>query len=267
MNPKLVQQNFVLFKSQMIARTASYASRMPSISFCAVVAFTVVALSACAVQQGRNGVPVLGIDDAELFGSRVQNFKLPNGQIGALRVLNGVYSLKFDTYAQVVIVGRATSARILKTGQIGDRSTVLIEKSEINCLFKYQLVSVHGSDVLSWDLGGDCQTRPSVSYAGGGQQIDFEKGARLIRYVHRDTRLLRTELANSAYFPPKTPIATPPIDTRRIATETTPRSRSGSAPTAPHMPSRPRDSLPPGPPKLDFPPSQDEKPVRIILDK
>ena len=156
-----------------------------------VIALTV---SGCAIETQRNGKTVIGLDNAEIFGRQVGTFDLGNGSTGALRNLNGVYSVKFDKFARVVPVGRATSARIVGADRVGDSATVLIEKSEGGCPAKYQLMSMRGAEVSTWDMVGDCRLQPKVARFGDELRILFDMPNQWRYFVFKDGRLERFDM-------------------------------------------------------------------------
>lgn len=174
-----------------------------------VIALT---LSGCAIETQRNGKTVIGLDNAEIFGRQVETFNLGNGTTGALRSLNGEYSVKFDQYSRVVPVGRATSARIVGADRVGDSATVLIEKAEAGCQAKYQLISMRGAEVNTWDMTGDCRMQPKVARFGDELRILFDMPNQWRFFVFKDGRLERFNLRPPPPEPVSKPEAPPTAD-------------------------------------------------------
>ncbi|TXH46114.1 MAG: hypothetical protein E6Q92_02445 [Burkholderiaceae bacterium] len=149
-------------------------------------------LAGCAVQQHSGGTVSVGIDDAELFGQTVAQFKLADGSDGRLRLHQGRYSIKLQRYFKVIPVDRAQAARLVSAQVLDGRSVLVLEKGAPGCPFQTQVMAIEGSEVLSWDLG-DCRNAPQIQVSGGEMAFDFPQGQRLVRYIYRDRRLLRAE--------------------------------------------------------------------------
>lgn len=249
------------------------------------MAILAVSLSGCAIQTQSNGRTVIGLDHAEIFGQQIETFKLGDGSTGALRRLNGAYSLKFDKYARVVPIERATRARIVGADRVGDRDTVLVEKTEGGCPAKYQLISMRGAEVNTWDMTGDCRTEPQVAKAGDELRVLFAMPNQWRYVVHKDGRLERFDMkppaAESARKPeaPAAPAARnqraskkseqrsqPPTTSQSTSTRKSPASEpySGAVDTV-----RQRIQQAPKPPVMpdtpDFGRGEDLTPVRIKL--
>ena len=245
-------------------------------------ALLAILCTGCAVQHQANGKVTIGLDEAQLFGRQIEAFRLRDGSTGALRVLNGVYSVKFDSHAQVVPVGRASTARIVNTAQVGDRLTVLVEKAEQGCAYKYQFITLRGSEVNTWDLTGDCQTVPNVTLGeDGAQRVDFWLRNQVKRFKYVDGRLLRFDIPMSSLVapdpaPPPATAGTPRTGAKNASSSAAParatrkspppRPSAGIEPSAAPRPVAAPAVAPPVSPKLEFG-AQEEKPVRIVLDK
>lgn len=214
-----------------------------------------VTLSGCAVQNGPRGQVQFGLDDAELFGQTVESFKLADGSDGRLRVLGGKYSVKLQQQLKVVPIANATLVRVVSSRQIGGRTLLVLEKSERNCAYKTQLMSIQGAEVLSWDFG-DCQNRPQATAYTDQATFDFVQPRRTVRYTYRDARLVRGEFAT----PIDLPAATRPSPAEPPSASLPDRKRPQA------MAPRPAQPAPPAPPRAMEFPTQEQKPVRIVLD-
>ena len=181
----------LLRASRPATRSWANVPRFAALSAAFLIALS---LSGCAIETQRNGKTVIGLDNAEIFGRQVGTFDLGTGFTGALRNLNGEYSVKFDKFARVVPVGRATSARIVGADRVGDSATVLIEKSEGGCQAKYQLISMRGAEVNTWDLTGDCRLQPKVARFGDELRILFDMPNQWRYFVFKDARLERFDM-------------------------------------------------------------------------
>lgn len=152
-----------------------------------------VTLAGCAVQSNGKGGILVGVDNAQLFGTTIGTFQVKSGAEGTLRRApnNGAFSVKLSGSMRVVPLPNAQLARIARVIDMGTRTVVVIETQERNCPFKYQVLSIEGSDVLQWAIG-TCGDRPRVEAAEGGQALyfDFAANGRLQRNIYVDGRML-----------------------------------------------------------------------------
>ncbi|MDM8359529.1 hypothetical protein FP568_21835 [Pandoraea pnomenusa] len=159
------------------------------------VIVTTFTLGGCAVTKNSQGNTVYGIDQASLFGTVVDTFKLADGSEGNLRRSNGQYSLKLERYMRVLPLQNAITARVVRNEVIGDRSVVVVETQERNCPFKYVLYAIQDSDVLGWTFG-NCADRPRADLIDQGRALvfDFPGNGRLVRHTYTDSRLLQSAI-------------------------------------------------------------------------
>ncbi|WP_141118727.1 hypothetical protein [Pandoraea sp. PE-S2R-1] len=152
-------------------------------------------LGGCAVTRNQNGNMTYGFDEASVFGTTVDTFKLADGSEGVLRRSNGKYTVKLERYMRVLPLGNAMTARLVRSETIGDRSVVVFETQENNCPFKYVLYAIQGSDVLGWTFG-NCQDRPRADLVDNGRALvfDFPGNGRLVRHTYMDSRLLQSAI-------------------------------------------------------------------------
>jgi hypothetical protein len=257
-----------------------------------------VVVSGCAVQTTRTGHIQVGLDNAELLGQTLASFNLSDGSEGRLRVLGGKYSVKLQRQLKVVDIPNATMVRLVSASLVDGRTLVVLEKAERNCDYKTHLLSIQGAEVLIWDFG-DCRTRPITSVQADQASFDFVQPQRTTRFTYRDARLMRGDFPTMPVAAPGTPpspaapagpvnaslhryVPGPPVAASRLAggagsyeamtgsvtggTSATPPARSPAPPRPTAQAPRPQPT-PPTPVKgLDFP-SQEQKPVRIVLDK
>lgn len=152
-----------------------------------------VLLAGCAVQPNGRGGVVVGMDSAQLFGTTLSTFQLQNGTEGALRrePNNGAFSIKLNGTMRVVPLPNAVTARVARVLPMGTRTVLVVETQERNCPYKYEVLSIDGTDVLHWSLG-NCNDRPRVFLAEGGQALyfDFPGYDRLQRNIYTDSRML-----------------------------------------------------------------------------
>ena len=254
--------------------------RIPNVAAGLGLAVVVVLVQGCAVQVGPNGNRVVGVDEAELLGRKISTFTLPGGGTGALRVVGNQYSLKLDQYFRVIPMGQAKTARVVRVEQVGDRATILVEVADNSCDYKYHLFSIKGGDVLSWNFYGDCKTPATSAKVDNEQQFEFRGAYQVTRYTHRDTRLFRSDipLNRLQQAAPAAAPSTPGVSGPRYVPGAPSGNAASTAPTAPPDPVRRSAAAPrsapaprttqaaPQPAKLEFP-AEEQKAIRIVLDK
>lgn len=166
----------------------------------AVALLSAALLAGCAVQPNGRGGLLVGVDNAQLFGTTIATFRLGDGAEGALRrdPNNGAFSIKLaDNLRVVPLPAAAQSARLARLVTIGPRTILVVETQERHCPFRYEVLSIAGADVLHWSLG-TCQDRPRMVLTEGGTALYFDFPARgqLQRHIYIDGRML-----NAGYIP------------------------------------------------------------------
>lgn len=156
--------------------------------------FALFLLAGCAVQNGAGGKIKVGLDGAELFGNEVSKFPLSDGGEGSLRVLGGRYSIKLQKYFKIIPIENAVTARVVRVDRVGGRTLVVLSKSERNCNYRTQILSIQGSEVLSWNIG-ECSAEPDINVAADNATFDFVQKRRTVRYLYRDMRLMHSQFA------------------------------------------------------------------------
>lgn len=162
-------------------------------------------LSACAVKTNSRGNLVYGVDTAALFGTEIGQFPLQDGGQGTLRREGKNFSVKLSGNQRVVPLNNVESARIARTENIGPRTVVVIETQRRNCDYRYTVLAIQGSDVLSWDVG-NCRDRPVVLVQNDGSALtlDFPKGTAIERFVYtQDGRMRRGDVKSIAGLNPR----------------------------------------------------------------
>lgn len=255
----------------------------------AVLAAT-VALAGCAVQGGQAGRPLtVGLDEAELLGQTVGSFKLADGGEGRLRLYNGRYTIKLQRHFKVLAVEQAQVAKVLAAEAVGGRTLLVVEKGTNGCPYKTQLFAIQGGEALSWDFG-DCRTQPEMRFGADEATFDHVQGRRVTRFTYRDGRLLRGDFTLPAEPPALLPPAQTPTQTQTQGVSPQPGGPRyvpglpvsaapllGTAAAAPAAPeraaatARPAATPAPAPAPRPAPApvftSQEQKPIRIVLDK
>lgn len=162
-------------------------------------------LSACAVKTNSRGGYVYSVDTAALFGTEIGQFPLQDGGLGTLRREGKNFSVKLSGNQRVVPLNNVESARVARTENVGPRTVVVIETQTRRCDYRYTVLAIEGSDVLSWDLG-NCRDRPAVLVQDdrSAMTLDFPKGSAIERFVYtQDGRMRRGDVKSVAGMNPR----------------------------------------------------------------
>lgn len=245
---------------------------------------TLLITTGCAIQTNRNGQVEYQFDNAELLGKVVQTVRMPDGSQARLRLLDGNLSIKLQKQLTVIPVERAAQAEIVSVHQVGPRAVMRVSKSTPECAHDTQLIALQGREVLSWDFG-DCVHTPQTTVYADGITFDFpQDDGNTVRFTYyqegRLTRMVVPGLPSGARPAPIKPITggaprhvpglpgAPTAGDRPAAANTAPATAPARSPAPEPRPTRTRPSAPPPTPDRDLKfPSQEQKPVRIILDK
>jgi hypothetical protein len=214
-------------------------------------------LAGCAVNPNGRGGMQFGLDTTELFGTVVDTFQLQDGSDGTLRKDNGRYSLKLSRYMRVIPLQNAITAKVARVDNVGDRTVVTIETQERNCPYKYMLLAVQGSDVMSWEFG-NCKDRPRASLDEKSSVLafDFPGYGRLMRHTYADSRLLQSAVP----VPPGVDLNAKPFADASLRA---PQGSGGNAPAADgnrYVPAIPQATAGNGTPASSATPAQPASP-------
>lgn len=169
------------------------------------VLFLLGGLSACAVKTNSRGGYTYGVDTAALFGTEIGQFALQSGGEGTLRREGTKFSVKLSGNQRVIPLNNVDSARIARSEYVGARTVVVIETQRRNCDYRYTVLAIEGSEVLSWELG-NCRDRPAVLVQDdrSAMTFDFPKGANIERFVYtQDGRMRRGDVKTVAGLNPR----------------------------------------------------------------
>lgn len=206
------------------------------------IALLALSLGGCAVQQTGPGRVQIALDEAELFGRRLETVRLVDGSEATLRQLRRVISFKHQRSATVIPLRDAERVKVLRTEFIGDRSLIVVEKSSGGCPQNVDVFLVRGRDVSVWNFNA-CRLELEIERVGDEVFFDQIANNRLTRTIFRDDKLVR--------------LKTVPLDTDAAYTRTAPgtgsessASRTGTGLTS-RMPPPPRSPRPrTGPPPI-----------------
>lgn len=251
------------------------------------LAFAII-ISGCAIQKDRSGALKFEVDEAAILGNILQTFRLPDGSEARLREANGRISLKLQKQMTVIPIENAVLAEARSVASVGGRTLIVVTKAMPGCTYTTQLIAIQGLEVLTWDFG-DCTHAPTMQVVGDTAFFDHRQdNGSTLRFIYQNGRIGRTNISSQTQ-----PSTTPPVGTvsnpanvivplgapryrpslpveasrseRTSSTEAAPRNNTASSVTArPVASTRPAS---PSPAKaLEFP-TQELKPIRIILDK
>jgi hypothetical protein len=88
--------------------------------------FAVLILGGCAVHRDDRGKYIFSADNAQLFGEKVDERSLPDGNTITLRKLDNQWSLKFGRTFRVATLGKLAGAKIMHVDKIGEDVNVLL---------------------------------------------------------------------------------------------------------------------------------------------
>ncbi|MDM0015435.1 hypothetical protein QTH87_23530 [Variovorax sp. J22P168] len=238
---------------------------------CASWAALFLLLAGCAPPRSKGASQTEIAADAARNGQILEVFRLPNGNPGTLRLLNGEYVLRLDMIQKSIPVGRGSAVRIVRIDQIGERATVLLEKALSNCPYAYQLISVRGPETSTWDAYGDCQGKPNIVEKGGSLSLEFPLQRTVKRFTYVDGRMIREEVPRP---PEPAREANPTRQSNKSGDDARPRKASPDAgkrssttvAADPPRPSRPAPRTAPPAPDLVIPKDTPDSQVRIKLD-
>lgn len=127
-------------------------------------------------------------------GAPVGNFKMADGSTGFLYLHNGRYSLAIPGYrSPFAVEGRNVTVRGSEV--VGDRTVLLLQKSDYGCALETHVAAFRGQEVLSW-IVGDCRNPPAVTVETDRMLLDFPAGtSRITRFIYENGRLDRTQIA------------------------------------------------------------------------
>ena len=149
-----------------------------------------LAMSAgCAVQTDVSKTFRVEFDPAIASGQDVEQFILPDGSKGTIRVVRDRYSVKLDKQARVVEFDENAVVHFKSAQVVAGYELVVLEKSTPGCDVKTQLVAVKGAETRSWDFG-NCRTKPIITIDSQSATFDLRDGALTTRYQFTDGRLV-----------------------------------------------------------------------------
>jgi hypothetical protein len=236
--------------------------------------------TACSINKGPGGAIKFEIDEAEIIGETIGSFQLIDGSEGRIRKLGNRFSVKLQKYLRVIPIQNATAVQFLEARTVGDRTLVIMEKSERNCAYKTQIFAIRGSEVSGWDMG-DCTRKPTITFNPDHASFDFANGNQTTRYTYADGRVVRGNMATLPGGVPGSQIASgkpiaddapryvppPPIT---VGDTTSRPSAAAPVKTAAvnKPPAKPKSATAPTPPQaVKFEGQEQKATIILVLDK
>lgn len=157
--------------------------------------FLALGIGGCAINVNQWGQINVGFDQAQLTGTEIASFTLPEGGSATLRKLKDRYSLKIDRYFRVIEIGPGVKARMLSTSKVGAYSLIWIEKQlkdcRYGCAYSTVLIAIKGFEVKVWEINGNSDV-PNITITPNAAAIDVPdvlSTGQLQRYVFSDGNL------------------------------------------------------------------------------
>jgi len=147
-----------------------------------VLAF-IFGLSGCSVRYDKNGKILFNTDLASVLGNEVGQFTLADGSTGALRELNGRYSLKWSNLMIERPIEGVSWARIISQYHIEGHTLLLLKVATRSCPAQYRLVDVQNTRSQEWAFTGVCDTGPEIAASADKLQLNFTHGNRIEQYI------------------------------------------------------------------------------------
>ncbi len=133
-----------------------------------------LALNGCSVRYDKNGKILFNPDLASVLGNEVGQFTLADGSTGALRELNGRYSLKWSNLMIERPLGGVSWARIINQYHVEGHTLLLLKVATPSCPAQYRLVDLQNTRSQEWAFTGICDVGPDVTASADKLQMNFK---------------------------------------------------------------------------------------------
>lgn len=132
-----------------------------------------LALNGCSVRYDKNGKMLFNPDLASVLGNEVGQFTLADGSTGALRELNGRYSLKWSNLMIERPLGGVSWVRIINQYHVEGHTLLLLKVATPTCPAQYRLVDLQNTRSQEWAFTGICDSGPAVTASADKLQMNF----------------------------------------------------------------------------------------------
>lgn len=142
----------------------------------------VLGLSGCSVRYDKDGKILFKTDLASVLGNEVGQFTLADGSTGALRELNGRYSLKWSNLMIERQLEGVSWARIINQYHIEGHTLLLLKVATPSCPAQYRLVDLQNTRSQEWAFTGICDIGPDVTASADKLQLNFTTENRIEQF-------------------------------------------------------------------------------------
>lgn len=141
-----------------------------------------LALSGCSVRYDKNGKMLFNPDLASVLGNEVGQFTLADGSKGALRELNGRYSLKWSNLMIERPLEGVSWVRIINQYHVEGHTLLLLKVATPACPAQYRLVDLQSTRSQEWAFTGICDIGPDVTASADKLQLNFKIDNRIEQF-------------------------------------------------------------------------------------
>lgn len=142
----------------------------------------VLGLNGCSVRYDKNGKVLFKTDLASVLGNEVGQFVLADGSKGALRELNGRYSLKWSNLMIERPLEGVSWARIINQYHIEGHTLLLLKVATPSCPAQYRLIDLQNTSSQEWSFTGICDVGPEITASADKLQLNFTSGNRIEQF-------------------------------------------------------------------------------------
>ncbi|WP_313572669.1 hypothetical protein [Pseudescherichia sp.] len=154
-----------------------------------------LALNGCSVRYDKNGKMLFNPDLASVLGNEVGQFTLADGSKGALRELNGRYSLKWSNLMIERPLEGVSWVRIINQYQVEGHTLLLLKVATPACPAQYRLVDLQNTRSQEWAFTGICDIGPDVTASADKLQLNFKVDNRIEQFNWQHGEVYHRRLA------------------------------------------------------------------------
>lgn len=213
----------------------------------------ILGLSGCSVRYDKNGKILFNTDLASVLGNEVGQFTLADGSTGALRELNGRYSLKWSNLMIERPIEGVSWARIINQYHIEGHTLLLLKVATPSCPAQYRLVDLQSTRSQEWAFTGVCDTGPDITASADKLQLNFLTGNRIEQFNWQHGEVYHRRLPVQ---PPKTVVSS---SNEKVKTS----RKTKAQPVAKPVKRTPTKTVDPLPPKVAQPELDNSLPTEI----
>lgn len=213
----------------------------------------ILGLSGCSVRYDKNGKILFNTDLASVLGNEVGQFTLADGSTGALRELNGSYSLKWSNLMIERPIEGVSWARLINQYHIEGHTLLLLKVATPSCPAQYRLVDLQSTRSQEWAFTGVCDAGPDITASADKLQLNFLTGNRIEQFNWQHGEVYHRRLPVQ---PPKTVVSS---SNEKVKTS----RKTKAQPVAKPVKRTPTKTVDPLPPKVAQPELDNSLPTEI----